>query len=354
MLSPVRPTAPTLLEQHPVFISHDIDDARAQVGRIFCPHDLQQLHSQQRLDCRLHHIALGELSLNYLCYGADVEIVPGALDDFYLVQIPLSGQAHIQYGQQHTLSDARTAVILSPHQPVHMRWQGDCAQVLLHIPRRLMEQYAAQTLGDASTGQNQREPYRLDYQLSLAQHSGATASWCQMLLDLVRNIDQHGSTWLQHSGAAQSMQDFLLRSLLNLQPHNLQPHDRSTSGQRRQESALPRHIQRAQDFIHAQAEQSISVADIAQAACISVRALEEGFRRHLGSSPNSYLRDLRLDLVQQRLSQGRTQGAPVASVLEVAQQFGFFHMGRFAGYYKQRFGESPSTTLSAKARLHKG
>ena len=333
MLRPVPPAPLPLLRDHPVLTSRDIDDAREQVGRVFCPHGLQQLHSRQHLDCRLHHIPLGALSLNYLRYGADVAIHPGALENFYLVQIPLSGQAQIEYGQQHTLSDAGTAVILSPHRPVRMRWQGDCAQVLLHIPRTLMEQYAAQVFGD--------QPSALDYQLALAQHNAASASWCQMLLDLVRNIDQHGSAWLQQPGAANAMQDWLLRSLLNVQPHNLSTDSPSPSTN----SALPRHVQRAQEFIHAQAEQTITIADIAQAACVSVRALEEGFRRHLGSTPSVYLRQLRLDQVHQCLSQGAT---PVHSVLEVAHQYGFFHLGRFSAYYKQRFGQTPSATLARR------
>jgi len=32
-------------------------------------------------------------------------------------------------------------------------------------------------------------------------------------------------------------------------------------------------------------------------------------------------------------------------VTDVALEHGFVHMGRFAGYYKQRFGCSPSATL---------
>jgi AraC-like DNA-binding protein len=33
------------------------------------------------------------------------------------------------------------------------------------------------------------------------------------------------------------------------------------------------------------------------------------------------------------------------SVTDVALRHGFIHMGRFAAYYKQRFGCSPSTSL---------
>ncbi|MEU4714350.1 helix-turn-helix domain-containing protein [Micromonospora purpureochromogenes] len=36
---------------------------------------------------------------------------------------------------------------------------------------------------------------------------------------------------------------------------------------------------------------------------------------------------------------------PGASVTAIAVQHGFAHLGRFAGEYRARFGESPSTTL---------
>ena len=338
MLSPPRIGAP-LLQDHPVFSSRDIEHARAQVARVFCAHDLRQVGAAQRLDCRMHRVGVGALSLNYLCYGADVDITPGPLSDFYLVQIPLSGRADIRYGRQQVHSDAATAVILSPHQSVAMRWQADCAQVLLHIPRPLMEQRAADDPGQPGTC--------LDYQLALPQHSGPAAPWCQMVLDLARNIDAHGATWLRHPAATAALQDVLLRGLIALQPH-------SHGAQRHPAPApaLPRHVRRAQEFIEAQAEQAITLVDIARAACVSARALQEGFQRHLGTTPHALLRDVRLDCVHAQLRASASNGQPVA-LHDVAHRYGFFHLGRFSAYYKARFGETPSVTLQRNP-AHRG
>lgn len=332
MLSPLRASPPRLLDDHPVFTSRDIDHAREQVGRIFCAHGLQQTHGTQRLDCHMHRVALGALSLNYLCYGADVDITPGCMNDFYLVQIPLSGQARIGYGKQVIRSDTATASILSPHQPVAMHWQADCAQIMLHIPRALMEQQMAATLDGCDAP--------LDYQLALGQREGPAAGWCQMVVDLARNIDAHGTGWLQHRAAAASLQDFLLRGLLSQQPHNQNERLQGLAT-----SALPRHVRRAQEFIDAQAEQAITMADVARAACVSERTLQEAFRRHLATTPNAYLRDVRLQLVHEHLRMAAREGTAPPSLYEVAYRYGFFHLGRFAAYYKARFGESPSATL---------
>lgn len=332
MLSPVRSGTPHLLHQHPVFASADIDDAREQVARQFCAHGLQQVGARQALDCHMHRVPLGALSLNYLGYGADVEITPGCLGSFYLVQIPLAGQAEIRYGAQQVDSDRATAVVLSPHQPVAMRWHAGCAQLMLHIPRALLEQRAA----DAPDG----PAAPLDFALALPQTSGPAAGWCRMLLDLARNIDTHGAAWLQHAAAVASLQDMLLAGLLSLQPHARAPAAPAAQ-------ALPRHIQRATDFIRAQAEQALGVADIARAACVSVRALEEGFRRHLGATPGAYLRTVRLQRVHEQLHAAAREGRAL-SLYELAYRYGFFHLGRFSAYYKAQFGESPSATLKRR------
>lgn len=331
MLAPLLPTPrPALLSQYPVFTSRDIDQARDLVGQNFCAHDLQQTGAAQQLDCRFHRVGLGELALNYLCYGADVNITPGCLEQFYLVQIPLSGQAIIDYGAQRTLSDRNTAVILSPHQPISMHWQGESAQVLLYIPRATMQRHATEVLGQSCD--------QLDFRPALAQRGAATAGWCQMVVDLAHNIDHNGIGWLQHAAAAASLQDILLHGLLTLQPY------KQGKGTATVPTAQPRHVTRACDYIDNHADQPLTVAQIAGAACISVRALEEGFRRHLGCTPMVYLREKRLALAHDSLRKAARDGLPT-TLSDIAYQHGFFHLGRFAAYYKARFGKSPSATL---------
>lgn len=334
MLAPLRVDPPVLLGGHPVFTSCDIDQAREQVARVFCPHGLQQTRTAQRLDCHFHRVGLGSLSINYLAYGAEVDITPGYLDNFYLVQIPLAGQADIRYGTQDTQSDCSAAVILSPYQPVSMRWRAGCAQVLLYIPRALMEKRTAEMFGAHCA--------RLEYEPKLAQCDSPTAGWCQTVVDLARNIDAHGTGWLQHEAAVASVQDFLMRSLLTLQPHNHSQRLQATPP-----LVLPRHMQRAQEFMDAFADQPLTVADIARAACVSVRALEEGFRRHRNTTPLAHLRELRLLRIRDHLRTAARSGVQV-SLFEVAYRYGFFHLGRFAAYYKARFGETPSATLGRR------
>ncbi|MCY1310697.1 Helix-turn-helix domain protein [compost metagenome] len=54
------------------------------------------------------------------------------------------------------------------------------------------------------------------------------------------------------------------------------------------------------------------------------------------------LRHLRLEAARERLLR-----APGLSITEVALEFGFANLGRFASYYRERYGELPSRTGGA-------
>jgi AraC-like DNA-binding protein len=106
--------------------------------------------------------------------------------------------------------------------------------------------------------------------------------------------------------------------------------------------AHPRTLRRAVSFIESEAHRDITVADIAAAAHVTVRALQYAFRRHLGITPTEYLRRVRLDHAHRELlAADPTSGA---TVTEVAARWGFLHPGRFAHYYRRAYGRSPQRT----------
>jgi transcriptional regulator GlxA family with amidase domain len=54
------------------------------------------------------------------------------------------------------------------------------------------------------------------------------------------------------------------------------------------------------------------------------------------------LREMRLDRVRAELQ--ASAGVSGSGVREVAQRYGFLHLGHFAAQYRARFGERPSET----------
>jgi AraC-like DNA-binding protein len=89
-----------------------------------------------------------------------------------------------------------------------------------------------------------------------------------------------------------------------------------------------------------------TAADLAAFTGLSLRSMQRGFLRHFHSTPTAYLQALRLDAARAALLAGRGR----VSITEVAPDFQFHHLGRFASAYRTRFGESPSETLAAFRR----
>ena len=104
---------------------------------------------------------------------------------------------------------------------------------------------------------------------------------------------------------------------------------------------LPRDVRKALALLNANPVRDRALGELAAACGVAPRTLQKHFRRFVKRSPLEVLRDLRLGLVRQELLRGRAD----ISIGELAAQSGFNHLGRFAGWYRERYGESPSTTL---------
>jgi AraC-like DNA-binding protein len=105
----------------------------------------------------------------------------------------------------------------------------------------------------------------------------------------------------------------------------------------------PHPLRRALTFIDEHAADPITLTEIAVAARLSPRGLQAAFRRHLDTTPLSYLRSVRMERAHRDL-QSADPGDGVG-VAAVAAKWGFTHLGRFATEYRRRFGIYPSRTL---------
>ncbi len=103
----------------------------------------------------------------------------------------------------------------------------------------------------------------------------------------------------------------------------------------------PGDVKRAIDFMEAHLHLPITLVDIANASGVPGRTLLEHFKSHRSVSPMRYLRSARLAKVREALVRTDFGG----SVTQIAMEWGFNHLGRFAVEYRNQFGESPSQTL---------
>ncbi len=102
-------------------------------------------------------------------------------------------------------------------------------------------------------------------------------------------------------------------------------------------------ISRAENWISAHLSEPISRADLCTVSGLNARTLSRGFRRRHDMGPMAFVRERRLDQVH-RMLLAAVPGE--VTVSEVALDYGFHHLSRFAADYHRTFGELPSETLS--------
>jgi AraC-like DNA-binding protein len=108
--------------------------------------------------------------------------------------------------------------------------------------------------------------------------------------------------------------------------------------------ARPATLRQALAYIDDHADEPLTVADIAEAAHVTVRALQYAFRRHMETTPLAHLRRVRLSHAHADLLAATPQDG--TTVADIAARWGFFHPGRFAAQYRRTYGRAPHRTLA--------
>ena len=101
-------------------------------------------------------------------------------------------------------------------------------------------------------------------------------------------------------------------------------------------------IRLAMDCVDQHSGEHLSVGQLATASRVSERTLRDAFQQYFGASPVRYLNRRTLHQVRSAL---KAADPSVATVTEIATQFGVWELGRFARDYCFLFGELPSETL---------
>jgi transcriptional regulator GlxA family with amidase domain len=102
-------------------------------------------------------------------------------------------------------------------------------------------------------------------------------------------------------------------------------------------------VKRAEAYIRAHFDAPIPISRLCRVAGVSERGLRNAFYGVHGMGPKRWMLNERLMHTQIALRASRS----ATTVTEVATDFGFYQLGRFAAIYKKTFGEAPSETLHA-------
>lgn len=108
------------------------------------------------------------------------------------------------------------------------------------------------------------------------------------------------------------------------------------------DNPAPASLRRAIRYIEDNAQQAIGLREIAEAARMSPRGLQDLFRRRLSTTPMAMLRRVRLTGAREELRAGDPADT---TVTEIARRWGFVQSGRFSAAYRAEYGENPRETL---------
>jgi transcriptional regulator GlxA family with amidase domain len=110
-------------------------------------------------------------------------------------------------------------------------------------------------------------------------------------------------------------------------------------------STRSRAITSAIEYIEDNRYDAITVRELCKNTETSIRTLDRAFGERFGLAPKAYIRNRRLTGAKKAL----TKSKGTDSVVEIANGWGFWHMGQFARDYRRLFGELPSETLDRRS-----
>ena len=316
----------------------DPGEAEDGIARIFCPHRLTPLKSGAPGFHALHNCARFDgYSVNYVQYGAEVEIDPGKLDGFFLLQVPLAGSSDVQCGAARVASTPNVATLLSPTLPTVMTWHAGCRKLIVLIERKVVERHLTALLD------RHLDAVAFDAQVALTDAIGQAIRAHAMLMQQTAM-----QSVVLPAGSGRLVQRELRNGLVGLLLTGL-THDHTALLAQGAAIPAPGHVKRAEDFFNAHPDREISVTELADIAGVSLRSLQEGFRRFRKMTLTEAIRDARLGYWR-RLLEAPPAGAGVGALAMAA---GLTHLGRAAALYAKRYGEAPSDTLRRHRHLRR-
>jgi AraC-like DNA-binding protein len=296
------------------------------------PH-LNLLSDPEEFSMRQRVGRMGLVTVSEILIGSDLSMDAGEECGAYRVLIPLYGRIEGLTRGFSVAGGPGTASVYPPQGHTAARWAAGSKLISLKIDRSAVEDALSDALGQEVTTQP-------DFAPVMPTDAAPTQSWVNMVVSFKEQFFRPDSV-VHHPLVGLPFIDSLVRGFLLAAEHPY--HDALARDER---LGAPRAIRTAIQIIEEEAHLPLTLADIAARSHISVRTLQQGFQRHLGTSPMAYLREVRLRRAHQTLLRSDPSTVTVASV---AYQWGFTNLGRFAAAHAARYRETPTETLRRRA-----
>ncbi len=319
----------------------DLHESVQAVSGVYCAHELQLDPRSKSLHTQLSTKGQWAQSMGLctvdLAYGAKVKVDAGRFPNLYLFMHCQSGRGIVTQHHNKMAWLPGSTLPVSANLRTRFDFEEQFAQTSFPVDGAYLNGLCSRLLG-------YRPDQEVRFDLTPFPHSMA-ATW-RHLMGLIQSLPSD-----LPPAAQSSLREHVVTLLLTQLAHNLsdaltQPHQ--GKGQRTSVQL----VLQAHDYIQAHLDNpELVVSDVAQAIGVSVRVLQYAFRKHKRTTPQAHLRECRLEQAHTQLMNLATKPGARASLGEdqpvgrIAMDCGFFHLGRFAQYYKQKYGMLPSQTV---------
>lgn len=306
----------------------DLSEAEAAISGIFCAHRMTPLERRAAGFHAVHNTARFDgFSVNHLSYGAAVQIDPGTFNNFFLLIVPTTGRTEVLCAGKRVEAAHGTASLLSPTLPSVATWHAGAGNLIILIERTMLERHLTATI-DRCVERVEFSPI-----VPLADGIGEAIGVQALLMQqLAESITCRSTARLVQRKLCDALIGLLIAGVSN----NYSDYIHRPSG-----LPAPAHVKRVEDFIRGNPDQDISIPELAAVAGVSLRTLQEGFRRFRGLTLTEAVREVRLAQWRTLLESARA-GARAGDLALLA---GLTHYGRATEAYRRRYGENPSETL---------
>ncbi|MBB5159458.1 helix-turn-helix transcriptional regulator [Saccharopolyspora phatthalungensis] len=316
----VPPSQPVLA---PITIT-DPDEASSAFEAAYAPNFLTMLGRASRLELRLATSRLPLIDVGAVEISGNIRLEAPPPRSCCVVLHPRRGGVTISAGRESVRVSPDKLAFLPPGARLRYEdWGPDTELTTLRIDNSVLSSY--QPLAAEHVLREPVAPLLVD----LRDDAARVLAWVMRLLAL--EMRQPSGT-LTKGVMAEHVSGLALSGLLStLDPDAADP-----------VSARSRVLRRALAAAEGDEYTLPSLADLAKAAAVSVRTLQELFRTELQTTPTAYLRQVRLRRAHQELVRNDFSRTTTEAV---AQRWGFTNYGRFARLYRTHYGVSPSATL---------
>ncbi|MCT9078718.1 AraC family transcriptional regulator [Streptomyces fulvoviolaceus] len=315
-----------------LYTTRSLEESRAAIAAHYYDLRLEVAGATADFSTNMTVVDLGALTVGDVSFGTEIRMGFGE-PGFYHVGVPLEGCCSVQQGRGDAVfGTTRRALFFDPERDIRVdAWSADCHVLTVKIDKAAVHHQLELLLG-------RPVPRSPSFEPCFDVTRGPGRSWARLAhWSLLERDVSHGL--LRSPLIRGRLEQTLLEGVLLAADHSCREELAAPPPPMR-----PASVKRVMDVVQERPAEPYDAARLAEIAQVSVRTLQEAFRRHVGMSPMAYVNEVRLQRVRGQL---RASAPGTTTVSDVAYQWGFAHLGRFARRYRERFGESPSQTLRA-------